>query len=406
VDAFIISFAQDTNGQNARFVRAAEKYGKAVIRAFAIGSDDPAGVVARLQAGAAKGEALEIRSAHRVTHYFEFPNDIVWTPTNEPMIKELMRKADVVHLNNSFRAVARFGLRKPMLLHHHGSMFRGSPESMMALAKAHRMAQAVSTVDLLKPAPDVLRWLPSAYDIDELQRIGRANRREPDGHVRIVHAPTNRDLKHTDLLAKILGVTLPPRQIGKTIGPAGITLMASTTMPNVDLVLVEGMSNALTLVEKAKADIVYEQVMFGYGCNGIEAWGLGVPVIAGGEPWTIHRMKEMWGFLPFAEATEKTLQRVIEDAVASADVRAEYAERGMAHVRKYHDEQPALQILLELYHEALARYHKPRIQGKGVMFQFANSRPRVVTDVAEVRRLRVQAKSRPNFVKEIEDEAV
>ncbi len=406
MDAFIISFAQDTNGQNARFVRAAEKYGKAVIKAFAIGSDDPAGVVARLQAGAAKGEALSIRSAHRVTHYFQFPNDIEWTPVNEPEIKRLLREADVVHLNNSFRAVARFKLRKPMLLHHHGSMFRANPANMMALAKAHRMAQAVSTVDLMRPDPEILRWLPSAYDIDELERIGEANRRDPDGRVRIVHAPTNRDLKHTDLLAQILGVTLPERAHGRAIGPAAITLLPSTTLPKVDLVLVEGMSNALTLVEKAKADIVYEQVMYGYGCNGIEAWGLGVPVIAGGEPWTMQKMREMWGSLPFAEATEKTLPGVIEDAVASADVRAEYRERGVAHVRKYHDEQPALQILLELYHEALRRFHKPRIQGKGVMFQFANtSRPRVVTDVAEVRRLRVQAKVRPNFVKEV-DEAV
>jgi hypothetical protein len=386
VDAFIISFAQDTNGQNARFVRAAEKYGKAVIRAFAIGSDDPAGVVARLQAGAAKGEALEIRSAHRVTHYFEFPNDIVWTPMTEPFIKELLRKADVVHLNNSFRAVSRFHINKPMLLHHHGSMFRNNAVNMLGVAKHHKMAQAVSTVDLLKPAPDILRWLPSAYDIDELQRIGKANRREPDGRVRIVHAPTNRALKHTDLFLSI------------------VQKLQWDGYP-IDVVIVEGKTNAETLIEKAKADIVYDQIAFGYGCNGIEAWGLGVPVIAGGEPWTIHKMKEMWGSLPFAEATEKTLQRVIEDTVASADVRAEYAERGLSHVRKYHDEQPALQVLLELYHEAMTRHHRPRIQGKGVMFQYANRRPHVVTDVQEVARLRVQAKRRPEFIKEIEDKA-
>jgi hypothetical protein len=385
VDAFIISFAQDTNGQNARFVRAAEKYGKAVIRAFAIGSDDPAGVVARLQAGAAKGEALEIRSAHRVTHYFEFPNDIVWTPMTEPFIKELLRKADVVHLNNSFRAVSRFHINKPMLLHHHGSMFRNNAVNMLGVAKHHKMAQAVSTVDLLKPAPDILRWLPSAYDIDELQRIGKANRREPDGRIRIVHAPTNRALKHTDLFLSI------------------VQKLQWDGYP-IDVVIVEGKTNAETLIEKAKADIVYDQIAFGYGCNGIEAWGLGVPVIAGGEPWTIHKMKEMWGSLPFAEATEKTLQRVIEDTVASADARAEYAERGLQHVRKYHDEQPALQVLLELYHEAMTRHHRPRIQGKGVMFQYANKKPHVVTDVQEVARLRVQAKRRPEFIKVLDEE--
>ncbi len=385
MDAFIISFAQDTNGQNARFVRAAEKYGVDVIRSFAIGSDDPAGVVARLQAAANKGEALRIRSAHRVTHYFEFPNDIVWTPMTEPFIKELLRKADVVHLNNSFRAVSRFHINKPMLLHHHGSMFRNNAANMLGVAKHHKMAQAVSTVDLLKPAPDVLRWLPSAYDIDELQRIGKANRRERDGRIRIVHAPTNRALKHTDLFLSI------------------VQKLQWDGYP-IDVVIVEGKTNAETLIEKAKADIVYDQIAFGYGCNGIEAWGLGVPVIAGGEPWTMHKMREMWGSLPFAEATEKTLSSVIEELVASADARAEYAERGLAHVRKYHDERPALSILLELYHEAMTRHHRPRIQGKGVMFQYANKKPQVVTDVQEVARLRVQAKARPKFVKELEEE--
>jgi glycosyltransferase involved in cell wall biosynthesis len=386
VDAFIISFAQDTNGQNARFVRAAEKYGVDVIRSFAIGSDDPAGVVARLQAAANKGEALRIRSAHRVTHYFEFPNDIVWTPMTEPFIKELLRKADVVHLNNSFRAVSRFHINKPMLLHHHGSMFRNNAVNMLGVAKHHKMAQAVSTVDLMKPDPEILRWLPSAYDIDELQRIGKANRREPDGRIRIVHAPTNRALKHTDLFLSIVDSLKEKYPI--------------------DVVIVEGKTNAETLIEKAKADIVYDQIAFGYGCNGIEAWGLGVPVIAGGEPWTLHKMREMWGTLPFAEADERSLATVTEDLIASASMRAEYAERGLAHVRKYHDEQPALQVLLELYHEAMTRHHRPRIQGKGVMFQYANKRPHVVTDVQEVARLRVQAKRRPEFVKEIEDEAV
>jgi hypothetical protein len=387
LDAFIISFAQDTNGQNARFVRAAEKYGVDVIRSFAIGSDDPAGVVARLQAAANKGEALRIRSAHRVTHYFEFPNDIVWTPMTEPFIKELLRKADVVHLNNSFRAVSRFHINKPMLLHHHGSMFRNNAVNMLGVAKHHKMAQAVSTVDLLKPAPDVLRWLPSAYDIDELQRIGKANRREPDGRVRIVHAPTNRALKHTDLFLSI------------------VQKLQWDGYP-IDVVIVEGKTNAETLIEKAKADIVYDQIAFGYGCNGIEAWGLGVPVIAGGEPWTLHKMREMWGTLPFAEADERSLAIVTEDLIASASMRAEYAERGLAHVRKYHDERPALSILLELYHEAMTRHHRPRIQGKGVMFQYANKKPQIVTDVQEVARLRVQAKARPKFIKELEDEAV
>src|SRR6185436_12691962 len=243
--AFIISAALDTNGQNARFVRAAAKHGDDVIRSFAIGSSDPAGVVGRFQLAAEKTTELVIRSAHRVPYNeFRFPTDLEWNKKTEPQIRRMIADADVVHLNNSFRAMAHFGIRKPTLLHHHGSLFRSNPTAMLQLAKAKRSAQAVSTPDLLKPAPDVLRWLPSAYDIDELQRIGQANRREPDGRIRIVHAPTQAGIyKNT---AEFCGVV---RELQKTYP--------------IDLVLVSGVSNAECLVEKAKADVVYDQMMFG-----------------------------------------------------------------------------------------------------------------------------------------------
>lgn len=401
MDAFIISAGQDTNGQNARFVRAAEKYGADVLRAFAIGSDDPAGVIGRYQEAAEKGDRLRIRSAHRVSHYFEFPHDLVWEPKTESLIRTLIRQADVVHLNNSFRAMTRFHIRKPMLLHHHGSMFRNAP-TMMGVAKGHKMVQAVSTVDLMQADPTVLHWLPSAYDIDELQGLGNANRREPDGRVRIVHAPTNRALKHTDLLAKILGVTLPPSPPQRPW--VGVELIHAPKT-NIDLVIVQGQTNRRTMIEKAKADIVYDQIAFGYGCNAIEAWGMGVPVIAGGQTWTLGMMERMWGTIPFAEADEETLRQTIKDMAKSADMRAEYAERGLAHVRKYHDERPALDRLMDLYVEAIEKHAKPRIVGKAVQFQYAGRPPMAVTDIEEVARLRGMAKRRPLFIKEVEETA-
>jgi hypothetical protein len=340
VNAVIVSYGQDTNGQNARYVQAARKHGAEAMKAIAIGATDPAGVVSRFAEAGIKMGTLELRSAARVVPYFEFPADIIWDAHTEPLIKQLVAEADVVHLNNSYRAISQFHVRKPMLLHHHGSLFRSDPPMMLALARRYRMAQAVSTIDLTRPAPDVLHWLPSAYDIDGLQAMRKANRRDDDGRVRIVHSPTNRAYKHTDLFLTVV------RELAETLP--------------IDLVMVEGRTNAETLVEKAKADIVYDQLMFGYGCNSIEAWGMGIPVISGGDAWTLNRMDEMWGALPFAEAEESTLKDVIRGLVMSADMRQEYAERGLAHVRKYHDERPALDRLLELYELAIKTYHRQR----------------------------------------------
>ncbi|RPH56138.1 MAG: hypothetical protein EHM89_15975, partial [Acidobacteria bacterium] len=324
MEALILSHALDTNGQNARYVRAAKKHGrdKAVLKALAIGKDDPAGVVARYAIAAEKLGGLSIRSAHKASHYFQFPHDIIWDRSTELEIRELADRADVIHLNNSYRPVQRFHLRKPTLLHHHGSLFRNDPSHMLRVAAKNRWLQAVSTIDLQKSAPDVLHWLPSAYDIDALAAFGKQHQRKPDGRVRIAHCPTNRALKHTDLFL------------------AAVSELQAEGLP-VDLELVEGKTWEESLKAKARADIVFDQLMFGYGCNSIEAWAMGKPVIAGADAWTLDRMQQEWQQLPFATAYDTTLIVELRYMVEHAELRQVWAAWGMRHVRKYHDEKPA-----------------------------------------------------------------
>lgn len=397
-DVLILSNGLDTNGQNARYKAAAEKYGTdyAVIEALAIGKIDPGGVVARLQEASTKyAVGLHIRSAHKHEQYFAFANDLRWghdAPSRDNHeVRLLAKHADVIHLNNSEVGAVQLGLmRKPMLLHHHGSLFRSNPQRMLDMARMRKMVQAVSTVDLQKPDPAKLHWLPTAYDIDGLGQWTR-QRRERDT-VRVVHCPTNRELKRTDLII------------------AAVDQLRAEGAP-VELIIVEHVTNAEAMAIKATADIVYDQIMFGYGCNAVEAWGMGIPVISGADEWTTKRMRELWGGLPYEHATATTLKKVLKRLVLSADARAEAAARGMAHARKYHDERPALTILAELYHDAIAAKTRTRIEGKGVTF--ASKRHKVmtvdgirvdftkgtatVTDQDVVQRLRLKAKTRPMF---------
>ena len=342
MEALILSHAQDTNGQNERFVRAARKHGKdtVVVRALAIGNDDPAGVVGRYRMAAEKLGGLSIRSVARTVHYFDWPTDIEWTRSNEPLIRQLVDEADVLHLNNSYRAVQRFHAQKPMLLHHHGSMFRNNTEHMLKMAHQRRWVQAVSTIDLTKPAPDVLHWLPTAYDIADLVKFGRKHARKPDGRIRVVHCPTNRELKSTAVLI------------------AAVDELRAEGLP-VDLVIVEGRTWADTMGEKAKADIVFDQTAFGYGCNAVEAWGMGIPVIAGADEATLYAMRRRFypHSLPFEEATDATIIDAIRALATSADKRAEMAAVGHDHVLRWHDERPALVKLAELYALTIQTYH-------------------------------------------------
>jgi nucleotide-binding universal stress UspA family protein len=360
VDALIVSAALDTNGQNQRYVRASEKWGtdEGVLKALSVGEYDPASVVGRFQAAADKYGELKIRSVHRATHiYQQMPADIEWTRTNDSMIRDLADEADIIHLNNSWRPwqKLRFSRRKPMLLHHHGSLFRQQTKDLLNWAYRNHAVQAVSTVDLLRVAPQNLHWLPTAYDVGWLQEFGKAHR-EPNGRILVVSAPTNRQYKSTALLE------------------AAVAQLQGDGLP-VDLLIIEGKPWAECMALKASADIYFDQVILGYGCNAVEAWGMGIPVIAGADEWTLAKMREVYGSeeLPFYEATEDTIGAAIADLAQHPRKRAAYAKRGLAHVRKFHDERPALTRLAQLYHMAIEWSEKeaPAIQPVLITFRAA-----------------------------------
>jgi hypothetical protein len=375
--ALIVGTALDTNGQNARYVEAAKRWGDDpdVLKALVVGKYDPADVGGRFREAANKLGGLAIRSAHASEAYFEFPADIRWMPRrhghpNNALVQQLADECDVIHLNNSHHAYNRLRmhrLRKPALLHHHGTLFRNHPDGLLLAARQFHMLQCVSTIDLQRRAPDLLHWLPTAYDLDALMaireqvmgkrpKVPRVDRSfgsewEPQPQrdpsiVRIVSCPTNREIKSTDALE------------------AAVSQLQAEGLP-VELVIVTGRPWAESLVAKATADIYFDQVGLGYGCNAIEAWGMGIPVVAGADPWTLARMRKEWNTdtLPFMEATESTIRLMLKALIVSSEARAFYADLGMAHVQKYHAEKPALARLAELYGMAIAKKHKAEESG-------------------------------------------
>lgn len=338
----MVGTALDTNGQKMRFVEAANRWGSDpdVLKALWVGTiDDLGGVAGRFAAASSEGP-LVIRSAHQATAYFDFPTDIIWSKRrNQAEVQKLAEEADVIHLTNDVKAYIDLRLprlRKPAVLHHHGTLFRNNPARLLAEAKRFHMVQTVSTIDLMRPAPDILRWLPTAYDMDMLARVREEYRRPEDGLVRIVSAPTNRAIKSTDALEQ------------------AVRELQAEGLP-VELVLVEGKTWEQCLKVKATADIYFDQVKLGYGCNAVEAWGMGIPVVAGADDWTLNRMKQEWNteILPFYEATEQTIADRLRELVQSSYLRAAVADRGSAFAYQYHAEKPALARAMELYVEAI-----------------------------------------------------
>jgi hypothetical protein len=333
--------ALDTNGQKSRYAEAARKWGNdpGILRALYAGFEDLAGVGGRYVAASADAPGLSIRSAHRAAAYFDFPYDIRWSGRTDREVFKLAADADVIHLTNDVKAyfwLRQAKARKPAVLHHHGTLFRNNPGRLLVEARRLHMVQAVSTIDLLRFAPDELKWLPTCYDLDELARLREANRRPADGRVRIVSAPTNREIKSTDALE------------------AAVRELQAEGLP-VDLVIVQGKTWAECLAVKATADIYFDQVQLGYGCNAIEAWGLGIPVVAGADDWTLDAMRREFGTkaLPFMVATETSIADALRALVVSESQRKAYAARGLKHAQKFHAEKPVLERLATIYREAI-----------------------------------------------------
>ena len=210
-------------------------------------------------------------------------------------------------------------------------------------------------------------------------------------------APTNRLYKSTDKLV------------------AAVAQLISEGLP-IELVLIEGKPWAEGMALKATADIYFDQVATsagypgGYGCNAVEAWGMGIPVIAGADEWTTAKMTELWGGVPFYTATEDSIADAIRSLATSKRLRTTWAKKGMAHIRTYHDELPALTRLAELYRMAIdqapamgeepvittmftAAVPQVRAAGKYVTFNptYSTSNPHIV------RALHKLAASKPHY---------
>jgi hypothetical protein len=258
------------------------------------------------------------------------------TPVDRPMSEalDLWRKADVIHHRNSFDQQAKLGAPdRPSVIHHHGSHYRALHESLVAEAARRRALAIVSTLDLQLIHPDDTEWLPTPYDLEWL-----AGFRQPtdDGVLRVAHAPTDRRIKSTQAFLAAV----------ERLRGDGV---------NVEVVMIEKCSWAECLRLKGTADVYFDQVILGYGNNAVEAWGMGIPVIAGGADDTLAEMVRRFGSLPFIEANEGTIYDALVQAADPIE-RKVWAERGLAHIRQWHDEKDVVDQLVDCYTRAVERW--------------------------------------------------
>ena len=278
-----------------------------------------------------------------VSDYIAYPHDLRW---NNKLLRQMWPELDVIHEHNHFNAsrwVERNlrGTPKPTVIHHHGTQFRQNHEALLEQQRERGAVGIVSTLDLWLKAPDDLDWLPAPYDVDWL-----ASLRSPhdSGKVRVAHAPTHEALKSTRAFV------------------AAMDRLIAEGEP-VEMELIHHAQWYECLARKATADIFFDQVILGFGCNSVEAWGMGIPVISGVDPDRAEALghpigdvqaeyQRRFGYLPYYPATEDTIYGAIK-ALLDPVLRTELAERGKQHVRAYHHEPVVVEKLQGLYRRAV-----------------------------------------------------
>lgn len=292
---------------------------------------DIAGQGIRIKRAFDKFSDWDVRAMHTSETYIKYPRDLRF---DQAVGEELYAAADVVHHNDRLHFYGKLGGKKPTVLHHHGSLLRDTGAGARAMGKRVGATELVSTVDLLDEAPTA-SWVPAPFDIDWLRdKYGTRPKRGP---LRIGHAPTNRAIKSTDLIMEAL------RGYAET---DGIT-------PE----LIEGVQWVVCLSRKGLCDVYVDQLKLGYGCNTIECWAMGIPVIAGWEdPRDRERFLEQTGEtdVPFFEATEANVAEKIGELMDNPQLRKEYGERGRAFAEKFHSEEAVVARLRPIYEATLA----------------------------------------------------
>jgi glycosyltransferase involved in cell wall biosynthesis len=195
--------------------------------------------------------------------------------------------------------------------------------------------------------PDIVRCIPSARfmpyvstDINAWQPPEGFDWHH-DGPVKVVHAPTNREIKGTDAVVSTV----------ESLKAEGL---------NLELVLVEKIPHNQVRQLYESADLLVDQLLIGwYGGLAVELMALGKPVVAYIRQEDLRfiptAMKED---LPIVSANPETLRDTLKELIRDSERRRQIGQRSRAFVEKWHDPKVIGRMTTDAYRKALAK--RPR----------------------------------------------
>jgi glycosyltransferase involved in cell wall biosynthesis len=244
-------------------------------------------------------------------------------------LARLLPETDVFHFYFGLTIVPRRiqfpilrAARKKSLFHFLGSdIRRKTPQELSYAWKAD--ARIVGSYD-------AARWIADAHVVPPGIDLSHYHAAPPtaNGHVRVVHAPSSRRKKGTDLV------------------------IAACEEAGVELDIVEGVKHDVAVDRFACADVVVDQLNAGwYGLFAIECMALAKPVLAFLNEDAVEQTEQAFDTrVPVVNVTKETLpQRLRALVEAGAEERRRIGEASRAYVERVHDPDRIADQLLEIY---------------------------------------------------------
>lgn len=193
-----------------------------------------------------------------------------------------------------------------------------------ALADKLGLVEFVSTPDLLRDRPNAV-WVPVVVDLDRWQHHPWS----PGERLRVLHAPSRRRLKGTELVWDAL----------QRLHAEGV----------IDLVVAEGIAHADMPALVASCDVVLDQFALGiYGVAALEGLAAGRLVISHIAPDVRAAAEAAAGRdLPVVEATADTLENLLREIATAPEPYRSIAETGRDFVAALHDGRRSAAVLTE-----------------------------------------------------------
>jgi hypothetical protein len=270
-------------------------------------------------------EGYETFSVSYVDNYIKYPKHI-FSPKPERLM-ELIDAADVVHVFDEWMRFRGQTDGKPLVVTYNGTAYRANPGVFDAADEERGVrARLCTTIDMMRHG---LQWIPlpipGPYPLKWTRDVTKRSQ------FTVSHAPTNREGKGTRLIIDAL-----------------------KDMPGVNLDIIERVPNELCMERKARSHLYVDQFMAGYGVNALEAWSLGLPVIADTE-WgddIYELMVEAIGTPPFYKCASAELAGAVGVFREDARMCRDYGRRGMQYLENYHDPFVVARQLSHIYDRA------------------------------------------------------